>query len=528
MTKGLALFLLACCLPADATTYTVNPAQSISTIQRIITRAFAGDTISFAAGTYTITGGLSLKCGVTYTGPVATPATAILSSTFSQLGSIFSLNPGSGYANPCTQPTTIEYLNFQNSGGIYVKTSFTNLKIQYNQFTNLPCCNGGPSNAGIYFDGGQSTSNTAQRLTDTLIQWNTFGDINSCTSPTNSMTNTNSPENNQGNCNGIIADTTIDGLTVEHNNFFHIGEGVHLTCPTASTAGQKYPCEPPNGAITNNITVEYNDFNQIHRIPWEEQPQQSSGIVFQYNSIHDWFMAYYGSFGVSFACCYNGTHPPNLIGSNNVIIFNAVPVDASSGGRYGYGMEAMGLSAIYDHELVQSGNFGTSIGMSWGRGPVGSMSYNTVCGGGFASARHIADEGFGAGAPKRDGNVTESTCSAVHSVAPTISPSSGTQSFPLTVTLTDPGYTSGPQPLGNTGIWYTTDGSAPVPGSGTARYLSSSGTFVLPAAATVKAVGMWGAANQPSSYPVGYGFVPSAVQSAHYTSGAEGQQRRPR
>jgi hypothetical protein len=39
---------------------------------------------------------------------------------------------------------------------------------------------------------------------------------------------------------------------------------------------------------------------------------------------------------------------------------------------------------------------------------------------------------------------------------------------------------------------------------------------------------MWGTPNQPTSYPAGYGFVPSAVKSAQYTSGVVSQPRRPR
>src|SRR5258708_20753969 len=110
--------------------------------------------------------------------------------------------------------------------------------------------------------------------------------------------------------------------------------------------------------------------------------------------------------------------------------------------------------------------------------------------------------------------------SAVTSAAPAISPSGGSQTFPVTVTLTDKGSTSGAVSQGNTGIWYTTDGSNPVPGNGTAKYLASGGTFTLSAPATVKAVGMWGALNQPTSYPSGYGFVPSSVVTASYPAGA--------
>jgi hypothetical protein len=38
----------------------------------------------------------------------------------------------------------------------------------------------------------------------------------------------------------------------------------------------------------------------------------------------------------------------------------------------------------------------------------------------------------------------------------------------------------------------------------------------LPAAATVKAIGMWGAANQIYVHPAGLGFVPSPDVSATY------------
>jgi hypothetical protein len=528
MTKGLALLLLACCQLAGATTYTVNPAQNTSKIRTTIARAVAGDTVSFAAGTYKITEPIILKCGVTYTGPVATPATATLSSSMGESHSIFYLYSNRDLTNPCKQTTTIQYLHFLNSGGIYVKTSFTNLNILHNQFGNLPCCNSSVANQAIFFEGGTTTSNTAAMLTNTTISHNTFGDSASCTSPTNAMMRTISPEDYQGACNGIVFFTSIDVLTITYNNFYHLAEGVHINCP--NYANQQYACEPPGGAITNNITAKYNDFSNIHRITWEEQPQQSSGIDFEYNSEHDWFMPYFGSFGLSMACCYNGTNPPGLNGSNNVVIFN---VNAGAQGRYGYGMEAMGKGATYNNILLQAVKSPYAAGgLAYGCGPLASMSNNTVQGG-FVSndSSYIENENasFPCGTSRTPasftGNVTGPTVSSIPSIAPAIYPPSGPASFPLTVRLTDPGYTSGPRPLGNTGIWYTTDGSTPVPGSGTAQYLSSGGTFVLPAAGTVKAIGMWGAANQPTSYPPGYGFVPSEVKSAHYTAGAASQQR---
>ena len=100
------------------------------------------------------------------------------------------------------------------------------------------------------------------------------------------------------------------------------------------------------------------------------------------------------------------------------------------------------------------------------------------------------------------------------SAAPTLAPAAGTYPSPLQITLTDTGFSSGSLPLSNTSIYYTTDGTNPVPGAGTTKRYTKPFPLELPA--TLKAVGMWGAPNQPTSYAPGYGPVPSAVISATY------------
>ena len=325
--------------------------MSTSTIQSTIASAPSCALINFAAGTYNLTGPIKLKCGITYTGPIASPATAILNGSgagITQGNGLFTLWSNPDLSNPCTQPTAIEYLNFSSTTtGIYVQTSYTNLTIAYNQFTNIP---GSQSQtAAMVFASGTTTSNTASMLTNTTISYNQMGDSNSCVSPTNVMADTDSPEDYEGACNGMVFFTSINGLTITYNNFNHLAEGVHINCP--NYGHQQYPCEPPGGAISSNITAEYNDFNNIHRITWEEQAQQASGIVFQYNSEHDWFNPYFGAYGLSMACCHNGTNPPPINGSNNVVVMNTL-------GHYGYGMEAMGYHAIYDHKLVQTNSTG--------------------------------------------------------------------------------------------------------------------------------------------------------------------------
>jgi Chitobiase/beta-hexosaminidase C-terminal domain len=529
----LAPALGAAATPAFGATYTVNPSQSTAAIQGVISGAASGaDTVVFSAGTYNLTAQLTLNCGVTYTGPVTTPATAILNGSGASIGAsngIFTLYSNANVSNPCTQATTIEYLDFQaGTTGIFVQTSFTNLNILHNQFTSIPGYE--TQSAAMVFQSGNTTSNTAATLTNTTIDHNQIGDTNSCISPTNVMADVDSPEDYNGACNGLVFFTSINGLAVTNNTFLHVSEGTHINCP--NYANQALPCEPPGGALTENMTVEFNDFNQIHRIAWEEQPQQTANINYQYNSEHDWVNAYFGSFGVSFACCYNGTiAQPNFNGSNNVILFNTTPTPNGDGFtlRYGYGMEAMGNAATYDNELVETTNYSPCTngcgapapGMTYGRGPVAHMDNNTVCGGAFAQAGsgYIVTEGLGDldDTPTLVGNNTAAACAAVTSVAPAISPAPGSYTSPLTVTLTDAGYASGPQPLGNTSIWYTVDGSSPRPGGGTSKLYTAPFALTLPA--TVNAIGMWGTGGNALTYPAGYGFVPSAVQAAAYSTG---------
>ncbi len=510
----LAVYTMAL-LPASATTYTLNPSQSTSTIQGIINGAAAGDTVVFSAGAYSLTANLTLKCGITYTGPVvslnskgmATP-TAMLGTTLGLSGHIFNF-----YSQTCSGSTIVQYIAFLNGGeGIYVQAPSQNMVIQYDSFGGIKYTSG-QTTAGIFLDG----PNQSSYHTNMFIQWNQIGDSNSCVGENTVV--------NSGQCNGIVVFASLNGVNVLHNNFFHVSEGVHINCP--NYANQQYACEPPGGAITRNVVAQYNDFSNIHRINWEEQPQESSGINFSWNDSHDWNIPDYGSYGASFACCANGQHlAPNLIAANNIAIFNT-----SGTSRYGYGMEAMGYESSYQNNMVQSAIFSSyAQGMAWGNGgspqpPNSAFQWtnNYVCGtfSGYPSnlSNYISREGGGAGqgyTPVTTGSNFQGTCAATTSVAPSISPSPGGYSSPLTVTLSDPGYTSGAVALGNTSIYYTTDGSTPSPGGASTKLYSVPVTVTLPA--TIKAVGMWGAQNQPTSYAAGFGFVPSGVVTANYVA----------
>ena len=499
---GLGILVALVGLPALAATYNVNPVQSQTTIQGVINGASAGDAVSFAAGTYSVTAaGYTLKCGVTYTGPVATPATAILSNTGTITSQNFTLYTGSGYSVPCpSNTTTIQYFNFHAGGGVYITGPNSNVLIQHNQFTALPCCSttsNVPGATGVFLD----DANTSSRVISNIdIEWNSFGDSTSCRSPLNAMTlqgnGHSAPNVNQetieGACDAIVTATSFNGLTIRNNIIGPVGEGVHILC--YGNACQ--PNSSPTGPYTSNLDIEFNDFAGVHRINVEEQPEGVQNITVSNNTFHDATDPYYGNFGLSFACCdpTSGTlyQAPNV--KNNVIIQNTTP--GGPGARYGYGIEAWGFQGNYSNNLIQ-GLGPAAPAIAWCFGMLGgTISNNTLQGpnynsGGDANGGdgYVGNEGINVGgicglsppwSPSTlTGNVKNNTISTFTSVAPTISPSPGGYSSPLTVTLTDPGYTSGSQPLGNTSIYYTIDGSTPNPsGASTAAqyYLSPSGS----------------------------------------------------
>jgi hypothetical protein len=524
-TRGLTLFLLAICPLAGATTYRIHAGQGSSVIQRVISGASAGDTVSFDAGTYTITSTLRLKCGLTITGPVVanftTPTAQITITTAN--ASIFSMTGG------CSNVGTVEYINFNNGGPIYFDTAgYSNFNFLHNAVTSLPYsaeCDAGTCAAeSLFFDG--NVENTNSNIT---IEYNLFGDNNSCTAGLHV---------DSGACSGLNFNVVgiIQNLVIKYNVFHHLQEGMHFEQVSWAPNEDTSTCE--------GCDIEFNYFYDNYRIALEDQassdvqPTTISNNVFGPPA----FTENYSSMAISAACCLTGrstsaftTLAQTPIIQNNVIWNDGGGHPDNQTYANPIGIELQG--PFYVTQNLIDGNFCTGIAYGSSIGNA-AINYNTVLGHLMATNRFcifynaafLGTDGDSNTPNYIIGNVTGSTPTSYPSVAPTISPASGSVSFPLTVTLKDPGYTSSTStiPNGNTGIWYTTDGSTPIPGSGTAQYLASGGSFVLSAPATVKAVGMWGVPPQPTSYPVGYGFVPSAVKSAPYTSWAANQQRRPR
>jgi len=468
------------------TVVNVNPGMSQSTLQSTISGAPSGATVIFAAGTYSISSTLHIPCSsnLTLTGPTASPATAILAATFTG-SDIFYLTGCSGI--------TIEYLHFENTGGIYVwvpASGSSGITITHNQFSGLPG-NDEESGAATFFDSGEPA--TGGTLSNTSITWNNFGSATDCEGVMVEQTD------QDGYCAGALFNASLNNITVSNNTFLHLEEGFHVLCVNGTD------CDgPPSGNTWSNFTAENNDFSGIHRIGMEMQPQPSSNILIEYNDMHDLTNPYTLSMGISSACCNTGATAPGTIDSNNVLIANT-PAPNTPPQYIAYAIEFWGKSALAQNNLIQGY---WANGIAFGYAPNAIITNNNICGPNMSGGggAYIKNE-EGQATPTITPNTTGATCSAVTSTAPTISPPSGAIFGATTITLNDAGT--------NHSVYYTVDGSTPT----TASTLYT-GPFPVAPGTTVQAIGMWGQGANAKSYPAGYGYVPSGVVSATYVASA--------
>lgn len=512
----LAVVALLFCARAHAATCTaISPGANI---QAAMNSCGSGNTLPFNSGTFPVSSTLTIPCGLSMTGPaIPYPGPPPFSTPPFQATFSSSVTNGAMFNWPssCTTPMTVSNFNFNGNqpsggggGGIYFPTSGgSNVTITNNYFLGnwASITTAHQFDSFLWFDGNEG-GNT---WTNVTVSWNGFGASTDCNPIMGLFTYQGSAYSSAGGfCTAISMHSNMANMSIHNNAIYHQEQGMK-GFEGGSTVATVYN-------VTGNVTQ--NDFGFIHRIGYEAQVSPLPVNVAS-NSMHDLVMPGYGSFGFSFASL------PLFNPSNNVMVDNVTCFMSSQNNC----SQWIPAAIEFWGQGTQSNNL---IQGFWGGGTVyATYPWNGSSGGSIITnntyqlihpgAAAISNEFPTSGnpAPTISGNVTGTSVSAVTSVAPTISPAAGTQSFPLTVTLTDPGYTSGAVPQGNTGIWYTTDGSAPVPRSGTAKYALSGSTITLGAAGTVKAVGMWGAANQPASYPSGYGFTPSAPVSAAYTGG---------
>ena len=540
-------FVIGCCSHGHASVCkTEANGTSQSQIQSDLNSCGSGNTLAFSAGNYSIGSTVSWPCGVSMTGPTVPLASYTTGDGYKHLGYIptatFNWTGGTNawvFSYPaCTSPVSFTYLavngnlpNGGTSGGggggsiNFAGGTSGNITLQYNWFygnqadEQNDCCAG-----TLLWVSGSGTAQGYTTMSNLTIQWNQFGSSGGCSNvmntffyPSSETGNNNYNYNNNGGwCGAVAISTSTTNLVLENNTVYHTEEGFKFLEPGPN--GGQVGCSNPsaNQYCHASANVLYNDFSGIHRIGIEAQDTPNPTMNFNYNSWHDPTNPGYGSWVFSLPQ-YDGAGASysniNTNANYNVMVENVAPPTLfGQAGGYVPPIEFWSTGTA-NYNLGQGNPLTCVVSFGYGDTPW-TIANNTYQGSGSAVCNEEHQNTNPN--PTQTNNSASTTIAALTSVAPTISPASGTFTTSQTVTFTNPGTNRDV----NTGIWYTTDGSTPTPGSGTATYIASGGTIAVSTTTTVKAVGMWGAANQPASYASGYGYVPSAVQSATYTSGS--------
>jgi hypothetical protein len=465
-------------------TINLDSSMSNSAIQSAIRSAPNCSLIVFAAGTYNIAAQLTIPCNnLQITGPVASTPTAILAASYTN-NDIFAYNGN------CANLGSVTYLHFENTGAVFFNSgNNSNLTFEYNLITNLPS---GPadsnSEAGLYFDGNLNTT-----LNNILIQFNTFGDTNSCTTVFATVADSG------GFCAGIYQQAGIvSNWTVDYNTFEHLEEGMHFHqicngCPAGT-----------NVSVLTKVEFAHNYIHNWHRIGLEVQSQVvASGINGSHNVYLTPLNPSWGTMAVSMACCTGGRtagtsgppFDPNT--TNDNVILTTVNQQVGSFHAPVIGIEMWGGSQSSASYNYIGGGYANQINWGYNSAPL-YIENNYLCAPSVANG-YITDE-EGSAAPTLVSNTTQATCGTVATTAPTLTQNGSS------VTITDAGVPGADQAIS---IYYTTDGSTP-----TVASTLYTGPFTPANNAVVKAIGMWGVYPQPTSFPSGYGYVPSSVVTA--------------
>ncbi len=509
--------------PASICT-TLSSGASQSTIQSALNSCGSGNTVAFSTGTYgPITSTITIPCGVSMTGPVV-PYSQTPNQTATINGSSFN---GSGFQSStgCSATTTIQYLVWNghlpsNGGGfIELNAGTTNYVIQNNWLygANVAAVGSQSPNAGqIYIcclgTGGAVNNNIT-------IEWNVFG--SSSMSDCNTVMNDNSsPEADDGGyCLGVGMGGNETNVTVEFNIFRFLEQG---------TKTYEGPC-----CEANPVYLQFNDYNNIHRNGNENQVNYGASLptlmYIDYNSWHDHFTGttFVGYESSSANGCQNPSNqnPTNCVTHTDYNVFyethpgvytNAIEQWGGAGTTASYnlfqGNIPDGIQYSTNGQFTDNNN--TYQSSDFGSNPVACNPPNSN---GLFNSEQNPNQAY---IPVCTGNTTSTTISTVTSATPSLSPASGSFSGSQVVTIANGGGTAlyGSNRDANTTVWCTTDGSTPTPGSGTAVGYWQGGSLTVKTTTTVKCVGMWGALNQPYSYPSGYGYVPSSVVTATYTA----------
>jgi hypothetical protein len=525
MIKRLCLYVVCmCALLACSRAHAANcNLASGGNVATALASCGSGNTVQFASGgTWSVASTVTIPCGVSMSGPVQ-PYSQSPNQTATINGSTgggwgFQTTPG------CTVPQTIQYLAWNggqpsNGGGfLNIVPGSQNITIQNNWLHGVNAPQGaGTVNASlIYLSGsGQTTTSNIN------ILWNIFGTTSFGDCATTMTPPYSTPEYDSGGiCSGVTYQNQVLNLTVDYNIFHFLEEPIK----GMETQNSGFSC--------TNVVVDYNSVTNFSRIGYETQCYIPGTNTLTYTQWNNWGTRYGNlqGYDVSLANGCGTGYASGPGACENHTDYNVDLQAATGAADVGFEIWGQGPSGCTTHCTTANGNlFQGYLYNAITYAPAGNFQFNnnifnTVFNSpSNTSCTASSNNGFWhpednpAFLPTCTGNTFSNTMTGTYpSATPTISPANGSFTTSQTVTFTNPG--TGRD--ANTGIWYTTDGSTPVPASGTARYIASGGTIAVSVTTTVKAVGMWGAQNQPTSYPSGYGYVPSAVVSATYTAGA--------
>jgi hypothetical protein len=517
----------SCALPVGFSASQFNTATAAA-INAACTGTPAPKTVLWPAGTTTLSSALSVPCSGNASSPVVimgpvdantsplsfTHPTAIANT--SAIGLSDALNIASG----CTG-LEIHGLQINGSGGFSINGDSSYINLHNNEVIGIPdtlsgssCCSG-PH--GVDVNGFLATSTSVKNGQtiiesydhDIQITGNIFGDAASC--PNGAAGNGGSPVND--GCGGVqVGIGEAQNFTISGNYIYHLVEGIHFP-PMSQFNGTR------SNGVCDNCVISNNYITTIFRNPVEFQyAVVNHPFLFQHNAFYGVNQKFSSvQIGFTLPCCQQGffqntqAPSPGAIESDNVF----VTLDRANQENYGY--EFWGNGPINQYNLVE-GQVANPVTYGFWGTDVGTIRYDYLCWEpGYTGSGFITNE-EGQAAPNQTGNVTSTSCQATTSIAPNVSPAStASPTYPLAVTMAIPQTTTSYNTGQNTSIYYTIDGSAPVPGAGNTKLYT--GTITLTGPATVKAVGMWGTGPAPLTWPTGYGYVPSAPTTATYGAG---------
>ena len=291
----------------NGTACPIASGASQATIQSTLNSCGSGNTVVFAAGSYSITSQLTLPCGVSLFGP--TPASnggtqPYYSQTPNQTailnGSVGANNTALKTTAGCSVPQTIQFLEWNggqpNPGGNFIEvvggTNGLNVLNNYIHGNNCGAYCGSTAANLILLDSTHSLPAT----NNINIQWNIFSAPGDCGSGAIIESENSNTEGGGGYCNGVGMGGYLTNITITNNRFL-----------TGDNELKYYEAYEGQGAgECNNCVINYNDLQQYDRIGMEFQanwggPSEPTLLYIQYNSFHNLLNPHQQDFDISAA-----------------------------------------------------------------------------------------------------------------------------------------------------------------------------------------------------------------------------------